>query len=139
MSVLEVSYYCIIIDYFQNARRWLYGLCSALYPQSLHHFCSAISPYPKMVRILNVAEKNDAAKNVAEILSRGHLTRVSDPLIDIQAKLIFKLLHVTFQTLLYKYVLKLLHVRCLALAGSLNWNVNMTLVIQIAFGCCPFG
>ncbi|MPC23527.1 DNA topoisomerase 3-alpha [Portunus trituberculatus] len=28
-----------------------------------------------MVRVLNVAEKNDAAKNIAEILSRGHLTR----------------------------------------------------------------
>ena len=29
-----------------------------------------------MVRVLNVAEKNDAAKNIASILSRGASTRV---------------------------------------------------------------
>lgn len=30
----------------------------------------------KMVRILNVAEKNDAAKSLAEIMSRGSYRRV---------------------------------------------------------------
>lgn len=31
-----------------------------------------------MTRILNVAEKNDAAKSLAEVLSRGNFRRVSE-------------------------------------------------------------
>ena len=38
--------------------------------------------YRKMsrVHVLNVAEKNDAAKNIAQLLSRGRSQRVSVPL-----------------------------------------------------------
>lgn len=43
---------------------------------SVRFFCKK-SAQPIM-RYLNVAEKNDAAKNIAAILSRGASTRVSD-------------------------------------------------------------
>ena len=36
-------------------------------------FCSNAS---KMVKVLNVAEKNDAAKSIADVMSRGRYQRV---------------------------------------------------------------
>lgn len=84
--------------------RWVSRLSSALCHLSLRGFCTVLPTAPKMVRILNVAEKNDAAKNIAEILSRGHLTRVSEPV-----ALYFSLLalHLTYLLwilfLLYSY------------------------------------
>lgn len=32
---------------------------------------------PRGIKVLNVAEKNDAAKNIAELLSGGRVNRVS--------------------------------------------------------------
>lgn len=39
------------------------------------HFCSEVNG-KSMVRILNVAEKNDAAKSIANVLSRGSSRKV---------------------------------------------------------------
>jgi hypothetical protein len=47
--------------------RWLKGF--------FKHF-SKNSQASAMVRVLNVAEKNDAAKSLAEIMSRGRYTKV---------------------------------------------------------------
>lgn len=38
---------------------------------SVRHFCNRVA-----MKYLNVAEKNDAAKNIAAILSRGNSARV---------------------------------------------------------------
>ncbi|XP_063877725.1 DNA topoisomerase 3-alpha-like isoform X1 [Scylla paramamosain] len=56
-------------------RIWCNGLTSVFPYLPLRGFCDVPPKTQKMVRVLNVAEKNDAAKNIAEILSRGHLTR----------------------------------------------------------------
>jgi hypothetical protein len=48
--------------------RWLKGF--------FKHF-SKNSQASAMVRVLNVAEKNDAAKSLAEIMSRGRYTKVT--------------------------------------------------------------
>lgn len=36
----------------------------------------SVSTTIEMVRILNVAEKNDAAKSIADVMSRGHYRKV---------------------------------------------------------------
>lgn len=42
---------------------------------AVRYFCN--KPSQEIMKYLNVAEKNDAAKNIAAILSRGASTRVS--------------------------------------------------------------
>lgn len=82
LSVLEKSFDSVIISFLLitfRMHKWFSKLKSALGHLSLRGFCKVPPPAPKMVRILNVAEKNDAAKNIAEILSRGHHSRVSEP------------------------------------------------------------
>lgn len=44
---------------------------------NLRRFCTAAGDAPKIMKYLNVAEKNDAAKTIAGHLSNGTNSRVS--------------------------------------------------------------
>jgi len=41
------------------------------------HVCTSVVIRSKMVKVLNVAEKNDAAKSISDVMSRGGFNRVS--------------------------------------------------------------
>lgn len=59
------------ISVTQYVRRWF------VYKKGIRHLCIKEDTGKIMKRVLNVAEKNDAAKNLASILSNGNSRRVS--------------------------------------------------------------
>ena len=74
------NYFCHILHQIRRLESSSSCKLSVKSPTKLEqHSCQAIVPNSqekKMpIKVLNVAEKNDAAKNIAELLSRGRHTR----------------------------------------------------------------